>query len=68
LGNSPKQGRKTDAETKGRRIDFEDDADFDTDFDFGTSDLNIDESVGVPQNLSTDEFMVPTAGQIFTTA
>jgi hypothetical protein len=26
--------------------------------------LKIDESVGVPQNLSTDELIVPTAGQI----
>ena len=68
LGNSSKQGRKTDAETKGRKIDFGDDYDFDADFDYGTEDLKIDETVGVPQNLSTDEFMVPTAGQNFTTA
>jgi hypothetical protein len=71
FGNSQKHGRRTDAETKGRRIDIEDDADF----DFGTLDLNFNEPFGVSneagavpvQNLSTDEFMVPTAGQNFTT-
>ena len=77
LGNSPKQGRKTDAETKGRRIDFEDDADF----DFGISDLKFDEPVGTSNeteaiatqeiptaDLSTDDYMVPTTGQNITTA
>lgn len=68
LGNSSKQGRNTDAETKGRKIYFGDDYDFDADFDYGTEALKTDETVGVPQNLSTDAFLVPTAGQNYTTA
>lgn len=59
LGDSSKQGRKTDAETKGRKIDFGDDYGLDADFY---------DTVGITQPISTAEFQVPTARQDVTTA
>jgi flagellin-like hook-associated protein FlgL len=41
LGDSSKQGRKTDAETKGRKIDFGEDYGLDADADF-----DFDDTVG----------------------
>ena len=56
FGNSPKQGRKTDAETKGRKIDFGDEGDF----DFGvTEEVDTQEEVS-QQQLEQDIFSTAT--------
>ena len=45
-GNSPKHGRKTGAETKGRRIDFEDEGDLNAELTFGVEDLAFEIPLG----------------------
>jgi hypothetical protein len=61
LGDSSKQGRKTDAETKGRKIDFGKDYGLDADAVF-------DDTVGTTQHISTVAEQVPTARQNVPTA
>ena len=46
LGNSPKQGRKTDTGTQGRILNFEEDP------NFGVDDLDKEETQGTYMNLS----------------
>ena len=63
MGDSSKHGRKTDAETKGRKIDFEDAYGVNAD-----ADVVFDDIVGTTQPITTDAELVPTARQDIHTA